>query len=356
MSTLGAFTADPKGRPRSAAEIVTASGTRIYLMPVETFPGHVNNVYLIDHPDHPVLFDVGTLSGHDELQSRFREVQDRFGVKTGLTDVREAVVSHAHVDHFGNAGTIRDLGISIAIHELDARVLAGFTERLALASRDIGIFLRHAGLAPDAARDLVDLYRTSKHFFHDLAPDRRLKNGDTIGPGFRVLHVPGHCPGMICLAVDDVVLTADHLLSRITPIQSPQAITPYMGLENYLRSLEKLRDFGYFTLGLGAHEAPIRDVRGRIDASIAHHAERLRKVHGLCEERGLTIADVAQALFGTTKSYAVLLALLEAGAHVEYLHELGHLTIENVHDVADDPNVAARYRATTDAPAPVRRA
>ena len=37
MATIGGFDTDKKGRPKSAAEIVTSSGTRIYLLPVETF-------------------------------------------------------------------------------------------------------------------------------------------------------------------------------------------------------------------------------------------------------------------------------------------------------------------------------
>lgn len=344
MATIGSYETDKRGRPASAAEVRTDRGTRIYLMPVETFPGHVNNIYLVDHPDHALLFDVGTVAGHPELLKRFDEIRDRFGVTTRLADVREAVVSHAHIDHFGNAHAVRSLGIPITIHELDARVLAGFSERLAVASRDLGIFLRQAGVAPDTAKALVDMYRLEKHFFTDLEPERRIRSRDTVGPGFRVLHVPGHCPGMVCLAVDDVVLTADHLLARITPAQRPQSITPFMGLENYLRSLEKLRDFGSFGLGLPAHEAPIADVRQRIDETIAHHVDRLRKMHAICVERPATISDVSRALFGEQSGYGILLALCEAGAHVEFLHEHGHLAIDNLSEVTEDLFAAARYR------------
>ena len=345
MSEIQGLELDKRGRPNGVARIVTGRETVIYLLPVETFPGHVNNVYLIDHPDHRLLFDVGTSSGHPQLLARIEEAATRFGLRTRLPDVSLAVISHAHLDHFGNARTVRELGIPLAIHELDARVLASFAERRALVSRDIGIFFLHAGVAPELSRQLVELYRIEKHYFSDLEPDRRLRNGDELGPGWRVLHVPGHCPGLLCLAVDDVVLTADHLLARITPIQSPQSITPFVGLENYLRSLEKLRVFGPFDLGLGAHEAPILDVDRRIDETMEHHARRLRQVHALCEDRARTIAEISLDLFGAQKRYGIILALLEAGAHVEFLHELGHLVIENVDSVSDDPAMAARYRA-----------
>jgi glyoxylase-like metal-dependent hydrolase (beta-lactamase superfamily II) len=146
----------------------------------------------------------------------------------------------------------------------------------------------------------------------------------------------------MCLAVDDVVLTTDHVLSRITPTQAPQWITPYMGVENYLRSLRKLRDWDSFSLGLGAHEAPIQNVTGRIDETIDHHYQRLRKTHDICGEPH-TIKEVSQELFGSLSGYNVQLGLNEAGAHVEMLHDLGYLRIHNLDQVASDLEAPGLY-------------
>ena len=55
-------------------------------------------------------------------------------------------------------------------------------------------------------------------------------------------------------------------------------------------------------------------------------------------------------MFGHQQDYGILLALLETGAHLEYLHELGHLAIENVDEVADDPSLPARYRVRRELP------
>ncbi|MDH3283639.1 MAG: MBL fold metallo-hydrolase [Acidobacteriota bacterium] len=343
MATIGGFDTDKKGRPKSAAEIVTSSGTRIYLLPVETFRAHVNNVYLIDHPDHPTLFDVGTASSHDQLLARLDEVRARFGVRTKLGDVREAVISHAHTDHFGNAHHIRELGIKLSIHELDARVMAAFEERRVLAARGVEIFLRQAGVETAAVAALIELYRSGKTSFRSLEPDRRLVRGDTIGPGWPLLHVPGHCPGMICLAVDDVVLTADHLLARITPAQFPQSITHSMGLGNYLASLSRLEGFGAFDLGLGGHGEPIRDVSGRIGVTRGHHRRRLEKILELAA--GRTVAEIALDLFGPQERYGALLAYCETGAHVEFLHDHGLVTIANLDELAGSFDAAPRYRS-----------
>ncbi len=357
MASISEYQSDEKNRPRSAAQIITRGGTHIYLLPVETFPGHLNNLYLIDHPDHPLLFDVGTgrPEAQSELEERFVEIRHRFGVKTRPEKLAEVIISHAHIDHFGGAHAFREKRIPIAIHELDARVLEGFHERFLLATRDFGLYLHQTGMEPQSVDRLLELYRSAKDLFHDLEPDRRLFNEDRIGPGWPVLHVPGHCPGMICLAVDDVVLTADHLLARITPVQRPQAITPFMGLENYFRSLEKLLNFGVFALGLGGHEAPIADVRARVTETVDHHERRLNQVFTLCQEQSRTVSEISRELFGRQEGYGVMLALSEAGAHVEYLHELGYLTIENLDEVILDLSATPRYRVRARSPHPILR-
>jgi glyoxylase-like metal-dependent hydrolase (beta-lactamase superfamily II) len=149
---------------------------------------------------------------------------------------------------------------------------------------------------------------------------------------------------MICLAVDDVVLTADHLLMRITPAQRPQSITPYMGLENYLRSLDKLRLWGRFEVGLGAHEQPILDIAGRIAETQTHHALRLRSVLDACRDEACNIRRITERMFPGIAGFSLLLGLSEVGAHVEYLHELRYLVIENQDAEFDDYLAPVRYR------------
>ena len=62
-------------------KFVSRGGIRVYGMPVETFPGHVNNIYLIVDGDTLTLVDVG--SGTEDsvkgLQERFDEMRERFG-------------------------------------------------------------------------------------------------------------------------------------------------------------------------------------------------------------------------------------------------------------------------------------
>src|SRR5262249_37667998 len=144
------------------------------------------------------------------------------------------VVSHAHVDHFGGLNAAqRETSARVAVHELDARGLACFDERIVVASKDLDVFLRRAGVGADDRGRYASMYGASKNFFKAVEPGRVLREGDLVGGGWRVHHVPGHCPGLICMQVHDVLLTSDHVLARITPHQFPQAITAFGGLEHY---------------------------------------------------------------------------------------------------------------------------
>ena len=328
--------------------------THIFVMPVETFPRHVNNVYLVVEPsaDHAgarmLLFDVG--SG---MPSARRDFALGFAVLRAMWDLPDArwdrldtiVVSHAHIDHFGGLNVAqKETSARIAVHELDARVLACFDERVIVASKDVDVFLRRAGVSVEERAELASMYSSSKSFFKNVEPDRMLRDGDLVSAGYRVHHVPGHCPGLICLQVHDVLLTSDHVLARITPHQFPQAITAFGGLENYFHSLAKIRKLEGIDLALGGHEEPIDDLRTRIDQIALFHRERLRKVLELCAAPK-TVLEVTSGMFGKQEGYGTLLALEEAGAHVEYLYQLGRLRIDNLQEVASAVDPVIRYVA-----------
>jgi hypothetical protein len=134
------------------------------------------------------------------------------------------------------------------------------------------------------------------------------------------------------------------VLSRITPHQSPAAITPFCGLELYLQSLDKVRGLEGIRLSLPGHEAPIDDLDGRISGIVSHHQRRLSQVLDICREP-LALVEVSKRLFGPRVGYTRLLALEEAGAHVEYLFQRGELRIANLEDVTRENNPVIRYEA-----------
>jgi glyoxylase-like metal-dependent hydrolase (beta-lactamase superfamily II) len=323
----------------------TSKGATLFCLSVETFPHHINNVYLVLEDDSRLMFDCGSGSptSRRDLALGFAVVRSVFGADVKYETLDWVVVSHAHFDHFGGANLVKqETSAKLAVHELDARVLSCFHERIIIASKDCDVFWRRAGVPEAQRKDLLALYTSAKSAFRAQEVDRLLRDGDTIGPGYRVHHVPGHCPGLMCLQVHDVLLTSDHVLSRITPHQFPQAITPFAGLEHYFHSLSKIRKVEGINFALGGHEEPIWDVRARIDAIALFHRERLAKVAAICATPR-TVAQVSHDLFGEQHDYSRILALDEAGAHVEYLHQLGQLKIANLDEVAKAPEPVIEY-------------
>ncbi len=99
-------------------------------------------------------------------------------------------VTHAHLDHSGAAHEVLEAfpEAAFAIHPTDY-------ESIALQAPSASSWYGHEVTVP-------------------RAPDRPLAHGDTLEVGrhrFTALHTPGHTPGSICLAGEDVVFTGDVL-------------------------------------------------------------------------------------------------------------------------------------------------
>lgn len=328
-----------------------AGGARIYQLEIETFPRHVNNVYLVLEAGSSLLFDCGSglPSSERDLALGFAVLGSIFGEPLRREDVETCLVSHAHADHWGGVNVLRRTSrAKLAVHELDARVIERFEERLAVAANAIDGYWRRSGVPAEQRAAMRQMYEAGKRIFHSEKIDTTLRDQDLVGQGYRVHHVPGHCPGLVCLQVHDVLLTSDHVLARITPHQFPRALDASAGLEHYFRSLEKIRRVGGIRLALGGHEEPIVDLPGRIAEIERFHRERLERVLAACASP-CTVHEIAQEMFGEQEGYGVILALDEAGAHVEHLHALGRVRLDAAGERADAEDSVIRYVARSDA-------
>lgn len=324
----------------------TSDGRCIYGFQVEAFPTLRANIYVIDDGAGLTLVDCGSglERSNRELREGFEALREKFGEPLALENLQRIVITHAHMDHFGGLPFVRQFSQApIAVHVLDRRVLSNYEERLVVASRRLETFLERAGVDDGHRETLMGMYLFAKGVYRSTEVQVLLEEGDGSLPEMQVLHVPGHCPGQICLRLDDLLLTADHVLSHTTPHQAPETITLNMGLGHYLQSLDKIAALQGIRLALGGHEKPMQDLRGRIDAIKALHQGRLQKVLDICVEPR-SIAEISQILFGEVSSYHVLLALEETGAHTEYLYQRGELMAVNLEEIERQRNAVIRYR------------
>jgi glyoxylase-like metal-dependent hydrolase (beta-lactamase superfamily II) len=328
----------------------SSSGARLYRIPANAFPGLIVYCYVLLDAGEPTLIDTGSgySSSSDDLKAGLAALRDDFGEPLAATDISRIIITHGHIDHFGGLSDMLAHvgGAKIAVHELDKRVLTAYPERVTVATKLLRDYLERAGVSPDFLETLMFMYGFSKQHVRSVDVDITLTDG-TEFDGIRFIHTPGHCPGQVCLLLGDILISADHVLARISPHQSPESIMPYTGLGHYLEALDKINAVDGVRLALGGHEEPITDFSGRIEAIKASHGRKLDRVLDLIRaaKQPCTISDISKAMYPDRHNYDILLALEEVGAHVEYLYERGRLAVANLEELEREHHPALRYVA-----------
>jgi len=167
------------------------------------------------------------------------------------------------------------------------------------------------------------------------------------GRQIRLLWTPGHTPGHLSFHDEDndLLLTGDHVLPRISPnvgLHPHHAGSP---LGPYLNSLRRLLPYESVEV-LPAHEWRFRGLPTRVRQLLHHHDERLAEILAvLDDEPGATTWQIAQRLtwahgWDAITGFQRRAALAESAAHLDHLVETGVLDVE-----LDEAGVA-HYRRT----------
>jgi len=330
----------------------TSGGGRIFRIPMKTFPDLWGYAYLVLVEDAIVLIDSGSGFGdsNTHLEAGFEQAGQAAGRKIRIEDLTHILITHGHIDHFGGLVFLQErTNALVGIHELDMGNLINYEERVSISEIKLKAYLVEAGVSEEKREDVLNMYCVNKMLFHSVRVDFTYEaKGMRLG-SFEMLHVPGHCAGHVAIRLHNILFSGDHVLSRISPHQNPERLTLYTGLGHYLDSLTILEKWaGDVSLTLAGHDDPIADLPRRLEEIRQGHAARLKLTQEFLDEPH-TIADVSETLFGSVNGYHTLLALEEAGAHVEYLHQRGLVRIVNMDELEScNCPVVTRYRSIND--------
>ena len=327
---------------------VSRDGVRIYRIVCDAIPGLSGRVYLLLGAGPPTLVDAGAGEGNSTRQilEGIESVAREFGEPITLGEIRRILITHAHRDHIGGlAELVARTGATVGVHPLDRRVLEAWDERASLYSAALRRFFTRAGVAPEEQDELIRTFGFVPGRLQSVKVDLALEDGLELD-GIRVIHVPGHSPGHVCLLLGDVILVGDNLLPRTVPQQWPEELMPYTGLGHYLKSLDKLARIEGVALALGGHEAGMRDYYRRIDEVRSSHFRRLDRLRSILRTspEPPTIHEMAQRMYSQQRGFHEMLSLTDVGARIEYLDALGELAVVNLDQIEDEPNVVLRYR------------
>lgn len=298
-------------------------------VPIPNNPLRYVLVYVFDTDRGPYLVDAGwnTDEAFDTLSAGLAHAG------FDIADVQGVLVTHIHPDHYGLAGRVRETsGAWIALHPADAALIQDrYLDTADLLER-MGALLRRVGAPEPELASLQNASMPVLPFVTAIAPDILMEDGDKPEiPGWDVLAIwtPGHSPGHTCFweAGDRLMLTGDHVLPRITPNIPfhPQAGADPLG--DFLRSLERLRDYDADEV-LPAHEHRFVGLADRVDELRLHHEQRFVEVVSAISEGITTGWDIASRMrwsrpWDRIEGFMRRAAVGEALAHLRALQERG---------------------------------
>jgi glyoxylase-like metal-dependent hydrolase (beta-lactamase superfamily II) len=295
------------------------------------------NSYLLFPPrgsDGVTLIDTGvkTPESFAALQNGLKE----FGV--GFDEIERILVTHAHMDHFGQAKRIRDLSGAAVFASSGEAELMRFHFSPSGDRRDVVMqYFARWGVPLALISGESRMAEFARQIQDPIEVDGTIEDGDSIAVHdlqLRVVATPGHCDAHIVFheAGQRWLFSGDHLLTDISPVpllvfpKEPGAPRP-KSLVRFFDSLARVERLDC-ELVFPSHGDVIRDHRRLIAGYRLHHEKRklqmLRKLHS----GPLSAWQLAAALFPKVYETQVFLVMSEVIGHLDLLLDEGSAVLE----------------------------
>jgi glyoxylase-like metal-dependent hydrolase (beta-lactamase superfamily II) len=316
--------------PAPGTAITVAPGVLWMRLPLPMALDHVN-IYALDDGDGWTIID----TGFDSRTTRALWADLISGPLAGKP-VTRLIVTHHHPDHVGLAGWFVDQGAKLCMPRtawLMARMLTLDAQDMPTAAQIT--FWERAGMdAETLARRRSEKPFNFADCVHPLPLGfTRLTEGGTIAMGGRRWdirmgdgHAPEHATFWSC--EDNLVIGGDQLLLSISPNLGVYPTEPDADpVTDWIDSCTRFQDHAHpDQLILGGHKLPYTGLPLRLTQMIDNHHAALDRLHAhIAVPR--TAGDCFAPLFKRTIGPEVYgLAIVEAVAHLNHLHQAGRAT------------------------------
>lgn len=302
-------------------------------LPIPDNPLGYLNAYLIRGGNGYTLVD----SGWPTQETLDVLIKELGAINLNLQDITSIVITHAHPDHLGLAGKIRELSkAEIIMHELEA---SHITPEHWKADTQWWDWLLANGMLEEDVLKLQERDWGREDFLWRVQPDRMVSGGEKLSldsADLEVIWSPGHSVGHICLyePARKILFSGDHILPVITPNVSLFARSAANPLGSYIDSLKKMERLEV-ELVLPGHEHIFGNFRERVQQILEHHAQRIEELLdalGSEEKTAYQIASkmlwvgIAEVVLGENLPITQQIgALGETLAHLEFLRVEGRV-------------------------------
>jgi glyoxylase-like metal-dependent hydrolase (beta-lactamase superfamily II) len=255
------------------------------------------NAWALAAGDGIVLVDTGM---HEPGSlAHLERALDQVGLR--LEHVRLVVLTHAHVDHCGEAPAIAErAGCEVWLHPRHEHHTRSVGDPEHALARRLEV-ARQSGVPEPTLRRWAEQRRASGtgqagvlHADRDLVPGVEVPTD--LG-AWQVIETPGHAPSHVCLHQPErrLLISGDHLLGRVSLYfdhgHTPDPVGEFLGSLDAVEGVDA-------RLCLAGHGRPFTDVAGHIAANRALVAERLEAVRGLLAAGPVRAWDLAARLYG----------------------------------------------------------
>lgn len=241
-------------------------------------------------------------------------------------NIERVIISHEHPDHIGNAGYLQQkYNVDIYMTKRALQFNSYFIQKQRL--QELNDYYKASGVSQQLIDDLIKANKKMIHAIYPLTNEKMihfLNEGDELQIGnlkYNVIFTPGHADGLFTLysKENNVLLSTDHILPKITPNVSYWFFGEQNPLHLYIQSLEKLKKLNA-NLIIPSHGKPFYDANNRIDEIITHHNERLEHILSIIKREEKTVFEITNEMFTKNlTTHEMRFAIGEAIAHLEYL-------------------------------------